>query len=94
MCVRCEGLPIYTGDINDHINHITAQLIGLHVHWRTVQNHMNTHTVTCGLPVSGNVDLADHVKQESFLNTRVLQTQTIEHNTSRGREGGLLISEY
>lgn len=29
------GLPIYAGDINHNINHITAEFIGLHVNWRT-----------------------------------------------------------
>ncbi len=33
VCVWGGGLPVDTGDINHHINHITAQLIGLHVHW-------------------------------------------------------------
>lgn len=48
------GSPIDAGDVDDHINHVTAQLIGLHVHWAAV---------------GGDVNLTDHIEQEGLLNT-------------------------
>lgn len=53
-------LPIYTGNIYHYINHVTAQLIGLHVH---------RGTVCC------NVDFADYVEEESFFNAWILQKE-------------------
>lgn len=53
-------LPIDAGNVNDHINHVTAQFICLHVHW----------TAVCG-----NVNLTDHIKKEGLLNARVLKTK-------------------
>lgn len=55
-----RGLPIDAGDVNDHINHVTAQFICLHVHW----------TAVCC-----NVNLTDHIEQEGLLNTRVLKAE-------------------
>lgn len=52
-CVtKAQNSPIDAGDIDNHINHITAQFIGLHVHRRAV---------------CGDVDLTDHVKQKGLL---------------------------
>lgn len=48
------GLPIDAGDVNHHIDHVTAQFVCLHVHW----------TAVCG-----DVYLTDHIKQEGLLNT-------------------------
>lgn len=45
-------LPIDAGDVNDHINHVAAQFIGLHVYRRAV---------------CGDVDLADDVKEKGLL---------------------------
>lgn len=44
--------PVDTGDINDHVDHVTAQLVRLHVHRRAV---------------GGDVDLTDHIEQEGLL---------------------------
>ena len=71
-------LPIDTRNINDHINHVTAKLVRLHVHrgaGRRRRRNMSSGGIKIMLmcsPVSGNVDLAHHIKQESFLNARVL----------------------
>lgn len=53
-------LPVYTGDIYHYINHVTAQLIWLHVHRRTV---------CC------NVDFADDIEEKSFFNAWILQKE-------------------
>ena len=50
--------PVDTGDVNDDINHVAAQLVRLHVYWTAV---------------SGDVDLADHVEQKSLFDPRILQ---------------------
>lgn len=44
--------PIDAGDVDDHVDHITAQLVGLHVYGRAV---------------GGDVDLAHHVKQKGLF---------------------------
>lgn len=44
--------PIDAGDVNDHVDHITAQFIGLHVYRRAV---------------CSDVDLTDHIKQKGLL---------------------------
>lgn len=44
--------PVDAGDVDDHVNHIAAQLIGLHVYGRAV---------------CGDVDLADNIKQKGLL---------------------------
>lgn len=49
---RIFRLPVDTGDVNDHIDHIAAQFIGLHVYRRAV---------------CGDVDLTDNIKQEGLL---------------------------
>lgn len=54
-------LPVDAGDVDDHVDHVAAQLVRGHVHW----------TAVCG-----DVDLTDHVKQEGLLNGRVLRTET------------------
>lgn len=55
-----QHLPIYTGNIYHYINHVTAQLIWLHVH---------RGTVCC------NVDFADYIEEKSFFNAWVLQKE-------------------
>lgn len=40
-------LPIDARDVDDHIDHITAEFIGLHIHWGTI---------------SRNVNFTDHIK--------------------------------
>lgn len=50
--------PVNAGDINDYVYHVTAEFIGLHVHRRAV---------------GGDVNFADDIKQEGFLDPRVLQ---------------------
>lgn len=50
--------PVNAGDIYDHVYHITAELVGLHVHRRAV---------------GGDVYLTDHVKQEGLLDPRMLE---------------------
>ncbi len=52
--------PVNTWDVNDDIDHITAELVWLHVHWRAVR---------------GDVDLTDHIEQERFLNPRILKRE-------------------
>lgn len=52
--------PIDAGNIDDDVNHVTAQLVRLHVH-RTA--------------VRGDVDLTDHVEQERLFNPRILQPE-------------------
>lgn len=49
---RTVRSPVDAGDVNDHVNHIAAQLIGLHVHRRAVR---------------GDVDLTDDIKQKGLL---------------------------
>lgn len=56
----CSHSPVYTGDINDDINHIAAQLVGLHVDRGTV----------CGY-----VDFTDHVKQKGFFYPWILKKE-------------------
>lgn len=53
-------LPIYTGNIYHYINHVTAQLIRLHVH---------RGAVCC------NVDFADYIEEKSFFNAWILQKE-------------------
>lgn len=53
-------LPIYTGNIYHYINHVTAQLVRLHVH---------RGTVCC------NVDFADYIEEKSFFNAWILQKE-------------------
>lgn len=53
-------LPIYTGNIYHHIDHVTAQLIRLHVH---------RGTVCC------NVDFADYIEEKSFFNAWILREE-------------------
>lgn len=71
-----EDLPIDAGDIYNHIDHVTAQLIRLHVH----------RTAVCG-----DVDLTDHVKQKGLLYARVLRMEEGEKgdegNMGIGEEG-------
>lgn len=50
--------PVNAGDINDHVYHVTAELVGLHVHRRAV---------------GGDVYLTDHVEQEGLLDPGMLQ---------------------
>lgn len=50
--------PVYAGDVDDHIDHIAAELVGLHVHRGAV---------------GGDVNFTDDVKQEGFLDPGVLQ---------------------
>ena len=74
----CVCLPIYTRHIDHNINHVTAQLIRLHVHWRAAHTHTQITTITTNVscdssPVCGNIDLTDHVKQKRLLYTRILQ---------------------
>ena len=52
--------PVDAGDVDDHVDHVAAQLVGLHVY---------------GGAVCGDVDLADHVKQEGLLDARILTTK-------------------
>lgn len=52
------GIPVYTGQIHYHINHITAQLVALHINRRTVR---------------GDIDLRDNIEEEGFLDTRILK---------------------
>lgn len=54
--------PIDAGDVNDHIDHITAQFIGLHVYRRAV---------------CGDVDLTDHIKQKGLLYPWILSVTNI-----------------
>lgn len=51
-------LPIDAGDVNHHINHVTAQLIRLHVNWTAVRS---------------NVNLTDHIKHEGLLDIWILK---------------------
>lgn len=53
-CTNKALSPIDAGDVNDHVDHITAQFIGLHVYRRAV---------------CGDVDLTDHVEQKGLLYT-------------------------
>lgn len=45
-------LPVDAGDVDDHIDHVAAQFVGLHVYRRAV---------------GGDVDLTDNIKQEGLL---------------------------
>lgn len=56
------SLPVDAGDVDDHIDHVAAQLIGGHVHW----------TAVCG-----DVNLAEHVEQEGLLDAGILRAQTL-----------------
>lgn len=55
--VHARLSPVNVGDVHDHINHVAAQLVRLHVHGRAV---------------CGHVDLTEHVKQKRLLDPRVL----------------------
>lgn len=44
--------PVYAGDVDDNVDHIAAQLVGLHVHRRAV---------------GGDVDLTDNIEEEGLL---------------------------
>lgn len=55
------GLPVDTGDVDDNVDHVAAQLVRLHIHRAAV---------------CGDVNLTDHVEQEGLLNARVLQWET------------------
>lgn len=44
--------PVDAGDVDDDVDHVGAELVGLHVH---------------GVGVRGHVDLAHHVEEEGFL---------------------------
>lgn len=69
-------LPIDAGDIYNHVDHVTAQLIRLHVHRTTV---------------CGDVDLTDHVEQKGLLYAGVLRMEGGEKgdegNRGIGEEG-------
>lgn len=66
--------PVNAGDIDDDIDHITAQFVGLHVHRGAV---------------GGDVYFTNDVKQEGFLDPRMLQDTTgverqqNKHNTTQ-----------
>ena len=49
--------PVDAGDVDDHVDHVAAQLVRLHVHRAAV---------------CGDGDLTDHVEQEGLLDARVL----------------------
>lgn len=51
---RRTGSPVDAGHVDDHIDHVAAQLVRLHVHWRAV---------------CGDVDLTGHVKEKSLLDS-------------------------
>lgn len=51
-------LPINTRDVDNDIDHITAELIGLHIHWGTI---------------SCNINFTDHVKEKCLFNSRILK---------------------
>ena len=51
-------IPIYTWNVDDNINHITAQLITLHVNWGWV---------------GCNIYFWNHIKQKRFLRVWILQ---------------------
>lgn len=52
--------PVYAGDVYDHVDHVAAQFVGLHVHRRAV---------------GGDVDFANNIKQEGLLNPRMLKDE-------------------
>lgn len=55
--VQCFS-PVNAGDVNDNIYHVTAEFVGLHVDRGAV---------------CGDVNLANNIEQEGFLNPRVLE---------------------
>ena len=63
--------PVDAGDVDDHIDHVTAQLVGLHVHWAAIRCY---------------VDLADHVKEEGLLDARVLRERERERERESVKE--------
>lgn len=52
--------PVDAGDVDDHVDHVAAQLVRLHVDRGAV---------------GGDVDLADHVKQEGLLDPWILSPE-------------------
>ncbi|CAN7981780.1 unnamed protein product, partial [Ixodes pacificus] len=52
-----RDIPINAGNVHDDVDHVAAQLVRLHVDRRVVR---------------GNVHLGHHVKQECFVDARVL----------------------
>lgn len=52
--------PVDAGDVDDYIDHVAAQFVGLHVHRRAV---------------SGDVNFTNNIKQEGLLNPRMLQNR-------------------
>lgn len=54
-------LPVDAGDVDDHIDHVAAQLVRGHVH---------------GAAVCGDVNLTKHIEQEGLLNAGILRKQT------------------
>lgn len=61
-------LPVDAGDVDDHVDHVAAQLVCGHVH---------------GTAVCGNVNLTNHVEQEGLLDTRILRKHTESINQSK-----------
>lgn len=51
---RRTGSPVDAGDVDDHVDHVAAQLVRLHVHRGAV---------------CGDVDLTGHVKKKSLLDS-------------------------
>lgn len=52
--------PVDAGDVDDYVDHIAAQFVGLHVHRRAV---------------GGDVNFTNNIKQEGLLNPRMLQNR-------------------
>lgn len=50
--------PVDAWDVDNHIYHVTTQLVGLHIHRTAVCRYVN---------------LADHIKEKSLFNPRILQ---------------------
>ena len=61
---RSHDAPVYAGDVDDEVDHITAELVGLHVDRRAV---------------GGDVDLAHNIEQERFLDSRILKQINSSH---------------
>lgn len=61
--------PVDAGHVEDDVDHVTAQFVGLHVHRGAV---------------CGDVNLADDVKQEGLLDPGVLQKQRGGHQRQGG----------
>lgn len=73
-CCKIQLSPVDAGDVDDHIDHVTAQFVRLHVH---------------GGAVRGDVNLTDHVEQEGLFYPWILDNRRKRRGGGKGGGQGL-----